>query len=616
MAEVMAQDPQVASLVDREVMEEVVHSLKNQTIMGGPKYQMVMDERLVKTLNSFRDLQVETQVGSLIRKVTKAWKGAVLFLPHKLVKYSIRNISGDVDHVNTAMGFKGLHPTLVGNAMRDIYRYEVKGEKPDAEYVRGKQEAVLTGGFSVEAYLDNQREVEGYFSDRGKIRGWAGKAWNAIVKTNAMRENVMRLAVYRMMNTRLDAHLKKNEDTDGKPPAPTPENIDKFFDGVGYGMTVKKTTRALGDWNDVVAVYASQTLGDYGDISVSGQWLRNNLIPFWSWKEINTRAYGRYVYNTYEEYQSTKDPKVAMRLARAGLTIGAKKAAFLYARMFGVYAAVSLWNNLLFGDEEEELSDVQRRRLHLTLGRWGDEIISIPTPGALSDVLAWVGFEDVMSAFTHVLHGRGTMLEVMEAVGSGFVNTVAQGITPIGKVPVELVTGREYFPDVLNSRPIKDRWHHVQRAMAIDKPVEMFGALTNSGRPTQGLFHLMASTVVDPRHAGYSSYSHLRSLAYQWKSHTEGESTFSGAMSERAVTYYNYRLARRFKDEAAIGRAKKRMQELRITGDQRNEMLLRAKPLGMLNKKQRRIFRGTLNQDELRKLRRAERYWRDIYGVK
>ena len=101
----------------------------------------------------------------------------------------------------------------------------------------------------------------------------------------------------------------------------------------------------------------------------------------------------------------------------------------------------------------------------------------------------------------------------------------------------------------------------------MDKYIELAGALTNSGRPSQGPFHLAESVVFDQRHAGYSSYSKLRSLAYQFKGHVEGEKGFQGVMTERSKTYYWYKLALRFGDEPAAARYWDRMKELKVRSD-------------------------------------------------
>ena len=609
---VISEDPRVASLIDQEMIQDVVHSLKSQTVMGGPKYQMVLDARLASTLNSFKDEHLETQLGGVINSITKAWKVAMLLLPHRIVKYSIRNVSGDLDRVNTSMGFKGLNPKEAWESMREIWAVEMQGKEASPLYLKGLRSGVLSSGFSLEVYLENQKEVAGYFTESGSLQTKANNAWRTMVKSNTMRENVMRFSVYRIITKRIGQFRAEHQGNSGKELAPTPENVDKVFAGITYGMTDKNHLRELDNWDAVASNYALETLGNYGNISVAGRWLRKNLIPFWSWKEISARGAARYVINVKDEF-TQGNTKQAMAMARAGAATGMKRAAFLYARMFAWYAAVHLWNNGVHRDLEEELTDEDRRRLHLILGKYNDEIIMLPTPGAMSDVLAWVGFEDVLGAFQHIAAGRGDMGDVMEAVSGGFVNTVAQGVSPIYKLPVELLIEKTAFPDVLRPRTIKNRWHHVQRAIGIDKPVQLIGALTNSGQPTQGAFHLIAGTLVDKRHSEYSAYSKIRSIAYQWKSHVEGEQSFQGVMSPRAEAYYNYRLALKFNDEAAVVRWRKQLRELGVTREQREAMLNRARPLGMLTEKQKTQFKRGLSETERRSLNRARKYWSETY---
>ena len=67
----------------------------------------------------------------------------------------------------------------------------------------------------------------------------------------------------------------------------------------------------------------------------------------------------------------------------------------LGVKMLGFAAAASLYNAMNFPDEEEELSEYERRQMHLILGRRDDgTIMTVRVQGAFSDALSWFDLQD------------------------------------------------------------------------------------------------------------------------------------------------------------------------------------------------------------------------------
>ena len=642
LAEQIAEDPKLAEQIDPKLREEVADVLRSMTLMGGPKYQLVVDSELASTLRSFRDEHLTSDVNTVLRQVTRAWKTMMTVFPTKILKYNIRNISGDADHANAAMGWKAFKPRDIGAAAKELWNVAFNGQKASQLYDDAQQDAVLDSGYSLEVWLGQKQGIDEALSkldegakkstlaamdnawrmlqspatDAARTAGGTGKvkrAWHTLQQVNNWRENVMRYVVYKKIREHIDTVTK----TDGKPQMEvTPANIDKVFEKIGYGPANRAIIRGQESWRAVAAYYSRETLGDYGNLSTAGRKLRALGIPFFSWQEINFKFYRRMVANIGWHYSSAgkvATPEARAAMARVGALAGKKAAAMMVGRAFQFFVLMHAWNHLMFPDEEEELTDTDQRRGHLILGKIGDEILMLPTPGALSDVARWMGYEDALAALDHVQSGRGDMGDVAEAIGTGFLNTALQGVNPIFKMPLELITGMDSFPDVTTPRRLRSRMHHVIRGVGLDVPLDLFGAITETGRPTQGAFHLLANLAVDKRPTDYAAYSQIRSLAYQYKSHTSGETVFLGPMTPQAEAYYNYRLALRYDDEAARDRWRARMDELGISGKDRRAMLDRSKPLGMLSKAQRRAFRDTLTPHEQRVLERADQYWRDTF---
>ena len=609
-------DPKVASLIDEELRAEVSELLRASTLMGGPKYQMVLDEELTETLATYRNEHLTSQVNTVLRYAQHAWKTMMTVSPTKVVKYNIRNVSGDVDHVNSAMGWKALKPTDIGAASKEIWNVMMHGAEPAADYKVAAEKAVLNSGYSLEVYLEQKGSIDEalHRMDPGAKRtvvSAVNTAWHKLQQVNGWRENILRLVVFRKMREHIAGVHK-----DRKVPV-TPAAVDEVFAKIGYGPANREIMRGLDNWDSVAAYYSRETLGDYGNLSVAGRALRATVIPFWSWSEINAKFYRRTFANIGHMWKDSGEkvtPEVAAAMGRAGATTSKLAAGFLLARAFQFFVMQQAWNHLLFPEEEEELTDTDQRRGHLIVGKWKDEILMLPSPGALTDIARWIGFEDALAATEHVRAGRGDWGDVFEAMGSGFVNTVAQGVTPLIKMPVELLMGVETFPNVLAPRRMRDRVRYVVRGMGLDVVQDLFGAVTETGRPTQGAFHILSTLGIDRRPADYAAYSQVRSLAYQFKGHIQGEKTSLGPMQPPEEAFYNYRLALRFDDEPAQERWRARMGELGITLKRRREMLERAKPIGMLTKTQQRQFRQTLTPGEKRALTRAETYWRDVFS--
>ena len=616
LAEIIAEEPKVKALIEPGLRDEVSGVLRGATLMGGPKYQLVVDDELGETLKEFRDEHLTSQVNTVMRAVISGWKTMMTVFPTKVIKYNIRNVSGDVDHVNSAMGWRALKPTDIGQAWRELWDVQMNQGEPSADYEIAREKAVLNGGYSLELFMESKQDVDRSLSEiepgaKKTALSTLNRAWGWTTRVNGIREDVLRLVVFRKMRERIRATFDGD-----KLPAVTPERVDEVFAGIGYGPTLKEIMRGLDDWDSVAAYYSRDVLGDYGHLTRAGRQIRASVYPFWSWQEINAKFYRRTFANVVGQWRESGKvtPEVSAAMARAGWMTGKLGAAFLVARAFQWFAFQYAWNHLLWPEEEDELTDTDQRRGHLIIGKWDDEILMLPTPGALTELTRWIGAEDALGAMEHVAAGRGDWGDVVEAVASGFINTVAQGLNPVYKMAVEQMMAVETFPDVLHPRRMRSRTQHVIRGVGLNVVTDLFGALTNTGRPTQGAYHIFANLLVDKRPADYAAYSQIRSVAYQFKSHMQGEKTFLGSMQPREEAYWNYRLALRFEDDKAAARWRTRMRDLGISIADRREMLERAKPLGMLTRGQQRLFRKTLTPEDRRVLAQAETYWQGTFA--
>ena len=578
---------EVAAMMDR---------IKEQRVVGGPKFEMVVPVELAATLDSFgsKDSDYYATV-ELYEKSIRAWKQWTLINPRRYFKYNLQNTSGDLDGVIAAFP-KALKWKYLKPAFLELWDVTVRKGTPSAVFQEAAERGVLDGGWSISEVYDVQNDIEGLLVKPGLSERTLRKIWKFLAKSTTFRENFLRYAMYLAVREEIQTARQEN-------PGRLNEDLMPL---VGYGAGRIDQVNAITSDADRAAYIARESLGDYGAISVLGQKLRKWVIPFWSWQEINAKRYYRIGSNIVA---TQKGFGRAASLAALGAKVGTRAALWLTWRLMVYSVGTWMWNNLLFPDLEEELRDEDRRRLHLILGKSDDgEIIMLRMPGALSDLMGWFGYDDVLAALSHISKGRGTWRDVALAVVQAPISRLVNGLTPTFKVPGEALAGRSFFPDVFNPRLIRDGWRHLFRAVQVE-PVYVWWL----GRPSPGAGHVLMTTFVDARHTGYSAYAKIRGEAYQWLRAVEGEEGAPLYASRRGNAYFYYRMALKFKDTEAAVRYRQELRRLKVKPDMMRAMLKRAHPLGMLTIRERRAFLRTLTPTEERSLERAIKWWKETY---
>jgi hypothetical protein len=253
----------------------------------------------------------------------------------------------------------------------------------------------------------------------GKILGMIPAYYEWAKRVNSVREDTLRYAAY--------LHYKKKLDAG---------------EAIHYGAAKKSTVDALAkeQGNQVAAAHlARNLLGDYGNLTHFGNWMRQHAAPFWSWVEINFKRW----------------PRLSENAVRAGLSrdtaisAGAVTAINLM-RLGGLYAAVYTWNNTVMRDAEEKLSPKERARLHITLGMNDDGTVrKFDRVGSLSDLMDWFGTEELLAAPPQASTG-----DIASDMGKGLLNKLAQTARPDFKSGIEVASGQSFYPDVTRPRPM------------------------------------------------------------------------------------------------------------------------------------------------------------------
>jgi hypothetical protein len=186
------------------------------------------------------------------------------------------------------------------------------------------------------------------------------------------------------------------------------------------------------------------------------------------------------------------------------------------------------------------------------------------------------------------------------------VNVVVQGATPVAKMPAELLTRRQLFPDAFKPSTIRDRGYYLAKSFGIENE---YAAL--AGLPSEGYGKSIEKFLVytqDPRKNAYGDILTAKSRFLQ-KIGKGGDVMF---ISPRSNALYNYKLALRFGDKAA---QKKYLAEYQLLGGTREGMASSLKamnPLSGLSRQEAKAFIVSLGTDDRRKLMLALRFYADV----
>jgi len=583
-----------------DIADEIKDHLKDVLVVGGDKYKMILPEELADTLDSIKDSDVVDALATELGKVTRRWKIWRLLNPRGYIKYNLNNFSGDVDAV-IAGNPRAL--TRMKQAIGELRDVRYKDASPSARMQEALDRGVIGSGGTLQEIpdihqldefsklLDESTMSPGKFSVK-KITAM----WNIMKKFNNFREDWLRYATYLDYADRVEA--------------------GDSMESIGYGASLPKIVDAITDPTDKAAHLARELVGDYGNVSVIGQRVRAKYIPFYSWMEINTKRYWRLSGNAFSQGVG-KGLATGTGLA-AG--VGARKTAWLATRALTLYVLINVWNQGMFGDEEDELTPEARSRLHLNLGRWGGEIQTVKLQGALSDFLGWVGFQDVMSGYNKLETGESDWGDVWDSVWKAPINRIGNAVTPLVKTPLEILSG-SWFPDMFNMSKVRDWKRHVAQTFALEHE---YDALNNN--PSKGYMQSWKNAVVYSRDPGESAYNRILTRAYAWNDKRMGrEGSGSFAQSDRSSAVYNYKRAVKFRDKNAAKSAYTDLERiikrdnasgLRVRTDVDRvlrESANRAKPLNVIPLNLRFKFKQQLSAREKQQLKAAIKWHADTF---
>jgi hypothetical protein len=596
-------DIDLAKLAERYEKATEAGKQGNVMALGAKRPEWVVPEALAKTLDNLTQKRPLGPVAKLVKATQTGWKVWTLISPRRVVKYNLRNMTGDADaaFVGNPEGF-----AKVPQAVKELYDVLILNKPMPGKmadwFKRGGMESTLQA-----QELGDIKNLSAFKNLYEKSAGVASlpkqfwqKYWGAARLGTDFREAILRYSNY------LDYFDQVTKD-----PAGRPKN---------FGASLREEIMALADPKDRAFRLSNELLGSYDEISVLGQRLREYVYPFWSWKELNFKRYMRFARNAWV------DGKTAGTMFRAVASRGpvhAYRIARFSVKATAFWAMLQAWNNLKYPDLEDKLPDDIKNRPHLVLGQGPDgKTKYFSQLGALGDFLQWFGLDAAPGLVSDFIHNKKSLKEIATSMAESPVNQIINGLSPLYKTPVELMLRKEFFPNAMNPRVMRDRGLYLSKILGLENE---YAAL--AGLPSRGYEKSVSKLLYyesDPEEAAYYTMYNRKAEFLKKLGKLGGETS----ITPQGVALYYMRLARRLGDDKA---EKKYFEEYashhrligKMEGKTDEEILQTIKqgirasmkgmhPLSGLNNQERILLMESFELSERDILARAVKYYNDV----
>jgi hypothetical protein len=591
-----------------------------ETLIQGQRETWIVPARVAEALRGIADRQTQSDkpIESALKAVNSAWKRWKLFMPQNHARYEYGNIVADLEKLFSASPRTFRYLGQSAKEMRAFFQ----GEAPSADLRDALNAGVINAITAQE--IDQLQRLRAFekFQTAGErialqVRKRASSALyqpvtNLIglgdlssVELSAFREGVTRYANYLA-------------------------NLDAIRNGArpDYAGAYWRDIEAIGDSSpgagDKVQRQAAQiskaTFGDYGDLSLTGQYLRDKLIPFYSWMEVNFKYHANLLRNLRDQVRGDLPGDANGAAATAARIASARVGGFLL-RLALPYAAIMLWNAAgPHGIEDDELSEEDRRRLHIRLGKDDNgKPMIVYANTALADVMKWFGGARFAQAAAAWLTGKTDFPTALDSwageLGGDFVNNTIGSTGPTVKIPASIITRKNFFPDVLDARTIPD--YDLRRnligQMTDDFTADVIERAVSKDYYASKDFGTWAKQLIlqarqrDPESwAFYSIKDKAAAYEERMTGRKEGATDFN-APDQQVLR--NFRRAIYQGDVEAAARFYLRLLDLGYTSERFTASIRSQDPLSTLPKELRRPFVESLSETDRAQLDRAYQYY-------
>lgn len=557
----------------------------------GASKKIVIPIEIYKTFDSISKFKHEDRFSKFDRNILNAWKVWTLIQPKRFFKYNFRNLSGDAEAV--FLGNKKVF-TKVPQAVKELFDVYISHKLPSdlmQEYIdRGGLQLTLTTQEISD--LKKIKEFRKYYDKKESIpkRIW-DKYWRLAKLSTDFREQLLRYAAFIEYVNEINSNKGKVKNYGASNPS--------FIDGLANNF-------------DKAFRLSNELLGAYDQLGEFGQNVRKYWIPFWSFQEVNVRRYNQLFMNALNQSESLSGKTLkGFEFAAKKIPYTAWKMTKLALKLTGFWGMTSIWNNLLFGDEEDELPEDIKGRPHIIFGRNKDGTIKyVSRLGVLGDYLEWFGLDTFPVLINDFMSGRRNAKEIAKEMYTAPANKIVNGINPYIKTTAELIFGKSLFPDITRPRIIRDNWDQISINLGIKDEYRAISKLPN--KPYYKSLRKLFFDEIDPL---ASSYWAVVSAKYQFKEKKGKSSKGSYSLSDKSIALYYHKEALVFGD---IESAKYYLQQyIMLGGTERgyNQSLKYLNPLYGVKEEELTEFKEFLGDKGRKDLEKAGKYYEKVLNT-
>ena len=562
--------------------------LTTQYVLGGPRETWIIPDWLATTMDDFGHRWQSDGLDQAVRAMVGAWKQWILLSPTRWAKYNFNNLSGDID---AALLYPGVMKHAPG-AARDVWDYVVRrvASPPLTAEMQELIRLRVIGQGLTAVEIPDINELPGFeklaAANPLGFMTLVTKYWKHARLLTQARENVLRLAAYRYFL----AEIKAGRGTRL------------------YGASMPQAVKALTDPRERGAHLARDLIGDYGDISSAGVFLRDRVFPFFSWKEINAKRYYRIFKNIpLEGGGGGRRARVAGALAsRSLLSVLARLLQVgLYANAF--FLLTNLWNHLFFPEEERALRR-QGRNMHLIIGRRADgSPVSIRIEGAFSDYLEWLNLQDYPDKIRDLLTHEASIEDVAGDMARAPVEEIFSMWEPASKTAFELATGRSTYPSPFRPRPIRDKGEYIAGTLGL---AQLYRRVTGKPLPpgSRGFRGMIGELLTYTTDTGEAAYWEIRGKVGDFHEKAGKARDIPNPTARENALYY-WRKAVQWGDDAAATKWLREYYRRGGTPQTARQSIQRAAPLAGLTGRERGRFYASLSPRDRDTLQRATQWY-------
>lgn len=398
---------------------------KQIRVMGQPYEQWAVKPLVTQVLNKNTMDIIAAQVNSssainIYLNALRHWKGWVTAgNPLRAIKYHARNIIGDLEAAFTAdPGIMRMVPKAY-TEIRDMLKNGIETDSYREWLELGGDTNLI--GIQEMTETERRKYLPMFAEDLStpkKVIAAVTKPFDTLSKygedLNRARESLLRYASYLYYKEKLTKSGGKVTD---------------------YVASNRNIINGLDTIEEKAYQLSADALGNYADISEFGRQIRRGLIPFYSFTESNLRRYYRFFANPIisiakGENRAQNVGNLAKRMATPAVSA----------------IILALINGVLNREADEKLPDDVRNRPHITFGEWGGNVYAFTRIGNIPELLEWVGLDD---------------WKWTEDDWQAPIDKMWDSITPVIKVPFELVTGKSHYSDFDQPSEIRDRWEYL-----------------------------------------------------------------------------------------------------------------------------------------------------------